>query len=56
MIDDNLFDAFSDLLVGMGIEPFEDDIESQAADFALGHSINPESFHDGYLRYLAGVD
>lgn len=54
-MDANLFDSFSDLLIGMGVEPFDDDIESQVTDFALGHGLDPEAFHDGYLRYLAGV-
>lgn len=53
-MDNNTFDAFADLLSGMGLEPFEDDIESQATDFDAGHGLDPERFHDGFLRYLAG--
>lgn len=54
-MDTDLFDTFSDILTGSGSEPFEDDIEAQAADFALGHGLDPEEFHTGYLHYLAGI-
>lgn len=54
-MDSNLFDSFSDILVGLGLEPFEDDIETIVTDFARGHGVDPEQFHTAYMRYMAGV-
>ena len=51
---DEAFGSFVQTLSDLGLDPDEDDIESQITDFANARGYDPELFYDGFGKWMKG--